>query len=119
MNLLDELLDADSGANGGGLDPSLHDHRSIYHALRCFAFRLVEYTFAPNAYLEVCLDYGRRKRRTLLSRIFTRHPLLVKIYLILESAFLSLHTATLLLTFVLYIQEVVTLVTQTEPATIA
>ena len=79
----------------------------------------MHYTSVGNACLEVCLDYYRRKRITLLSMIFTLHPLLARVFLILESALLSLHTATLLLTFVLYIQEVITLVTQTEPVTIA
>ena len=69
MNPSSEQPSTEASANGSGLDPSPHDNRSIYHALQCSAFRLMHYTQIGNAYLEVCLDYGRRKRITLLSMI--------------------------------------------------
>lgn len=80
-----------------------------------FVLWLLHWVEAGNAYLGACLDYGGRHTRTLLNRIFALHPLLTRVYLIMESTILSLHTATLLLTCVLYIQEAILLATQMEP----
>jgi len=103
---------------GSGLipsGPSLYDNRLNYRTPSLVASWLTRRVEAGNAYLEVYLDCGERCARTLLKRVFTLHPLLIKVYLIAEPALLSLHIATLLLTCMLYIQEAILLATQTEP----
>ena len=73
------------------------------------------FCWAGVAHLVVHLDNVVRHVRALLMR----HPLLIRVYLILEAALLSLHTATLLLMCILYIREAILLATQMEPERIA
>jgi uncharacterized membrane protein len=74
---------------------------------------------AGNTYLEAWLNYGGRHTRSLLNWMFTFHPLLYRVYVIMELALLPLHTATLLLMCMLYIQEAILLASQMEPAIVA
>ena len=93
----------------GGLVASFYDNRPSYHTLLCFALWLMHWVEAGNAYLEVRLG---RHARALLIGVFTLHPLLIRVYLIVELALLSLHPAALLLTCLLYIQEAILLATE-------
>lgn len=107
------------GTIGSGPMQTLYTNRPSYHTLSLFVLWLTRRVEAGNAYLGICLHYGGGYTRTLLNRIFTLHPILPRVYLIVESALVSLHPTTLLLACLLYIQEVILLASQMEPAIVA
>ena len=87
-------------------------HATCFFALLIFVFRLSQ---RWNLKLEEYVNYGRRLTRKLLYTIFTLHPLLTKVYPIIESALLSLHITTLFVACTLYAQEAFVLATQMDP----
>ena len=115
-----EPLSTNLGATiGSGPIQTLYNNRPSYHTLSFFVLWLTRWVEAGNAYLGTCLHYGGGYTRTFLNRIFTLHPILPRVYLIVESASVSLHPTTLLLACLLYIQEVILLASQMEPAIVA
>jgi hypothetical protein len=116
---LEPLSINSGGVIGSSPIPVLYNNRPNYHSLSCFVLWLTHLVEAGNIYLEVWLNYGGRHTRSLLNWIFAFHPLLYRVYVIMESALLPLHPVTLLLTCMLYIQEAILLASQMEPAIVA
>jgi hypothetical protein len=107
------------GTIGSGPTQVLYNNRLSFHTLLSFVLWLMRQVEAGNAFLEAYLDYGRGYTRTLLHKIFTCHPILFRVYLIVELTLISLHPTTFLLTCMLYIQEAILLASHMEPAIIA